>query len=906
MAREGEVSGGFLDTIKQPGNPAPVPAGRRRAPRDGDARLASPSRFAAYAWATLALLLGLSLTGLAYYHQERSQRAVWLAEQRALADQGLASLQTRLHAAELLLRAAQSLFLSSDEVTPTEFADMYANLRPREQFPSLQALAYAQREMRPDGPHYITSMVAPKQGNEPIVGLDVDSQPRNLIGLLQAFDGDHATLSGPFRLLQLRGTATPIDGVTLRLPIYTPGPLPHTPAERDERMRGSIAVSFRAGELIDRALPEATRKVLHVRIDDITGGSDLPLYDSLPDRAMAATGFDFDRNLPYGGRVWNIRMQSLRAAPPTAWPQSLLPAGALASILLALLAFNVIGTRQRAIAMAGRMSRRFRASEERFRALNEQLPALVLLAEAGDGRISYANQASLAKLGNDLEARHLPTLFDDTHHYARLLQQSDAGDGIRFEALLHDNRLGRFWASISISRVRLDGSDKLLMVATDITEQRELTELLGHQASHDALTELYNRREFERRLQHVLDGMRVGAPMAVLLYIDLDQFKLINDTSGHLAGDQLLSQLAATMRGRLGAHDVLARLGGDEFGVLATGLDGIDAARAVAERVRQCIDDYVFTWENHRHRISASIGAVLVDRPGLTLKELLAQADAACYEVKDLGRNDVHFYSEHDRQATRRRAEMQWADRLRCAVSENRLLLAYQEIRPLRPAPSGSRVELLLRYREDDDRLITPGAFMPAAEHYGLMPTIDRWVVQTALAHFDRLHPDGADLRTVAINLSGASLEDQRHADQIIALLHQHRVEPSRVCFEITETMAVRNIERMAAFIKPLRAAGCKIALDDFGAGMSSFTYLKNLQVDIIKIDGSFVSDLLTDPISQAMVRAVADIGQQLGLEVVAEWVPDEATVQALLALGVEYGQGFKLHVPELARFQRE
>lgn len=896
---------GALDTSNMSNTPAPATGDRHREVPDGMPS-ASPTGFAAYAWAVLALLLGLLLTGLAHHQQQRSQHAEWMADQRILADKGFASLQARLHAAEILLRSVQSLFLSSDEVTPTEFANLYANLRPREQFPSLQALAYARRELRPDGAHFITSMVAPLQGNEPIVGLDVGSQPNNLAGLLRGFESDQAVLSGPFRLRQQAGTTAPADGVTLRLPIYTPGPMPTTPAERSERARGSIAVSFRVGGLIGQALPEETRAVLRVRIDDITAGGDLPLYDSAPGRAMTTRGFDFDRRLDYGGRVWNVRMQSLHAAPAPAWPQSVLPVGVLASILLALLVFSLIGTRQRAIALAWRMNRRYRASEERFRALNEQLPALVLLAEVDDGRISYANAASRSRLGNDVDQRNLPTLFDDTSRYAGLLGKPGTNGSSRFETLLHDDQGERFWASVSISRVRLDASDKLLMVATDITEQRELTELLGHQASHDALTGLYNRREFERRLQHVLEDVGADTPTAVLLYIDLDQFKLINDTSGHLAGDQLLVQLAGCLRRQAGDADVLARIGGDEFGMLVTGLGGLDAAKAVAERVRQCIDDYVFTWENHSHRISASIGAVLIDQPGLALKNLLAQADAACYEVKDLGRNDVHFYSEHDRQATFRREEMKWADRLRWAVNENRLLLAFQEIHPLQPAPAGSRVELLLRYRDDAGQLVTPGAFMQAAEHYGLMPAIDRWVVQTALANFDRLHPDGAGLCCAAINLSGASLEDQRHADQIIRLLHQHRVEPSRVCFEITETMAARNIERMAAFIEPLRAAGCRIALDDFGTGMSSFTYLKNLPVDVIKIDGSFVRDLLTDPVSQAMVRAVADVGQQLGLDVVAEWVPDEATVRALLALGVQYGQGFKLHTPELARFQLE
>ncbi|NMW25689.1 EAL domain-containing protein, partial [Rhodanobacter denitrificans] len=315
--------------------------------------------------------------------------------------------------------------------------------------------------------------------------------------------------------------------------------------------------------------------------------------------------------------------------------------------------------------------------------------------------------------------------------------------------------------------------------------------------------------------------------------------------------------------------------------------DRADAER-IAERVRRCIDGYVFIWEQRSYTISASIGGVAIDRPGILVKDLLAQADTACYMAKELGRNRVHFYSESDDETVRRHSEMEWANRLRWAVDEHRLMLTYQEIWPLPLAAGGEPdIEVLLRFREESGQLVVPGVFMPAAERYGLMPVVDRWVIETTLANFDRLHPTGGVLRMVAINLSGASVEDEALADLIIELLRRYRVEPSRVCFEITETVAVRNLSQVVRFMERLRAAGCRIALDDFGAGMSSFTYLKNLPLDIIKIDGSFVRDMLTDPVSHLMVRAVTDIGHRLGLEVVAEWVADAETVQALTALGV-------------------
>ncbi|MBQ4854992.1 EAL domain-containing protein [Rhodanobacter sp. B2A1Ga4] len=876
-----------------------------------DPAIPQPPRWhlAAWLWSLLALLLGLLLSLAAHEQQMRRLQAERTLIRNEMASKAYVSLQGRLHAAESLLRAAQSLFLSSEEVDAGEYAGFYANMRPREQFPGLLALAYAQREQRPDGEHYVTRWVEPEPGNERVVGLDVGMQPRNLAGLLASRDDDLATLSAPFHLAQLAEAGMTGEGVTLRLPIYGPGPPPRTVEERRARVRGSIAVSFRLDDLIGNALPDQLTRHLSVRVSDITGPDALPLFDSTPGLLVPPDGYRYESKLTYGGRVWNVVMQPLphrTGAGAGGWGRATLLAGVVASILLALLAYSVASTRQRALALGWRMSRRYRESEERFRALNELLPALVLLAEAAGGAVTYANQASRDRLGRHATERQLPELFEDPELRAQL-QQDDTRGCSRVDALLRNDEGGAFWASVAISRIRLNGRDKLLMVASDISEQRQLTELLSHQASHDALTELYNRREFERRLHDTLAATGAGTPPAVLLYIDLDQFKLINDTSGHLAGDQLLAQLAIVMRKQLGGTDVLARLGGDEFGVLATNVADRDEAERIAERVRRCIDGYIFIWEQRSCTISASIGGVMIDRPGILVKDLLAQADTACYMAKELGRNRVHFFSERDDETVRRHGEMEWANRLRWAVDEHRLVLTYQEIWPLPLAAGGEPdVELLLRFREESGQLVAPGVFMPAAERYGLMPVVDRWVIETTLANFDRLHPSGGALRMVAINLSGASVEDEALAGLIIGLLRRYRVEPSRVCFEITETVAVRNLSQVVRFMEQLRAVGCRIALDDFGAGMSSFTYLKNLPLDIIKIDGSFVRDMLTDPVSHLMVRAVTDIGHRLGLEVVAEWVADAETVQALAALGVNRVQGFSLHRPEPALFQRD
>lgn len=873
----------------------------------GDPLMPSPRswRRAALLWSLLALLLGLLVTLAVHRQQVRQMQAEQAFVRDEMANKTYLSLQARLRSAESLLRAVQTLFLASDEVTATEFSDFYANLRPREQFPSLLALAYAQREVRADGDHYVTRWVEPAAGNEAVTGLDVGQQPDNLAGLLASRDTDRATLSAPFRPVQ-GGRGATADGITLRLPIFDTGTSPQTIEQRRARIRGSIAVSFRANDLILSALPDPLLRELRMQITDVTGAQALPLFDSGPDRTPPGSAYGYERQLAYGGRVWSIRMQPLHEGLGTApWSSPTLPAGTLVSVLLALLVYSVTSTRQRALELGRQMSRRYRESEERFRALNELLPALVLLAEAEDGRITYANQAARDRLGEQLVQRELPELFEDHTLHAQL-RGTDARDCERVEALLHNAAGVRFWASVAITRIMLSGRAKLLMVATDISEQRLLTERLSHQASHDALTDLYNRREFERRLALALLAIDDSTPPSVLLYLDLDQFKLINDTSGHLAGDQLLIQLSTRMRRQLDQHDVLARLGGDEFGVLVTHVDDRETADRVAERLRRCIDGYVFSWEQRSYTVSASIGGVLIDRPNVLFKDLLAQADTACYMAKELGRNRVHFYSERDDETIRRHGEMEWANRLRWAVGEGRLVLLYQEIWPL-PLAAGDRpdIEMLLRFRDESGQLVVPGVFLPAAERYGMMPVVDRWVIETTLAHFDQLHPASECLAMVAINLSGASVEDESLADLIIGWLQQYRVAPARVCFEITETVAVRNLSQVVRFMERLRAAGCRIGLDDFGAGMSSFTYLKNLPLDIIKIDGSFVRDMLTDPVSHLMVKAVTDIGHRLGLEVVAEWVTDTETVQALTALGVNRVQGFSLHHPELALFQR-
>lgn len=852
-----------------------------------------------WAWSLLALLFGLALTAWAASLQHRRASSARTAEFQQAAREGTAAVSEGLRACGRLLRAVQTVFIASTDVDADEFANLYGNLRPRDEFPSLQAIAYSARG--PDD-HYRSLLVQPLAGNERVVGLDLEAQPNNLAAVFASRDADRVAMSAPFQLVQTGAPGREGLGVTMRLPVYSPGAPPRTVLERRERMRGSLAVSFLVRRLIADSVPADTLKQMRVVVTDVTGGTREVLYDA----GSGGEGQPIENDIAFGGRVWRLSMQPHRAgmAAASEWTQSMLWPGLIASVLFALLAWSVANTRRRALELGLRMSHRFRESEQRFRALNDLLPALVLLVRPSDGVVLYANQAAAARLGDGVVGVALDALFEDPALRRRLRTDDGAMRWDNVEAVLVSLGGDRFWVSTSIARVRVGDEERMLMVATDISEQRQLTELLSYQASHDNLTELYNRREFERHVRRALQSAGGGLASA-LLYIDLDQFKLINDTSGHLAGDQLLSQLAVVMSEIVGAADMLARLGGDEFGVL---LQDADAARAleVAEGLRLRIEGHIYAWEQRSYTISASIGVVLLDRPGMTLREALAQADTACYLAKEHGRNRIHLFSGDDDETIRRRGEMEWANRLRWAIEEGRLLLDYQEVRPLRDQGDAEpHIELLLRLRDEDGRVVAPGAFLPAAERYGLVPQLDRWVISEAISHFDRLHVGGGVPGRCSLNLSAASLEDEGLADYVLGLIARHGVTPQRLCFEITETVAVRNLARAVRFIERLRAVGCLVALDDFGAGMSSFGYLKNLPVDVIKIDGSFIRDMDADPMSCSIVDAITEIGHQRGLQVVAEWVGDARTMEILRKLGVDYGQGFGLHRPEPVLYQR-
>jgi diguanylate cyclase (GGDEF)-like protein/PAS domain S-box-containing protein len=429
-----------------------------------------------------------------------------------------------------------------------------------------------------------------------------------------------------------------------------------------------------------------------------------------------------------------------------------------------------------------------------------------------------------------------------------------------------------------------------VLIFHDVTESQRMTERLRWQATHDSLTGLINRYEFENRLHRVLQSAQDGQGAGVLCYLDLDQFKLVNDTCGHVAGDELLRQLSFMLGDRLAGRGTLARLGGDEFGLLLHPC-GIPAARAIAEDLREAIQQFRFVWTEHIFSIGVSIGVVAIDGESPNTEILLSAADTACYMAKDQGRNRVQVYEADDEALQARHAEMHWVSEINRALEEDRLILYCQDIVDAVTPEPVRHFEILLRMQADDGTIRQPGSFLPAAERYNLAPAIDQWVVRRALAWIAA--NDIPDDALYSINLSGRSLASDGFLDTVLAEMDRQAVSPRNLCFEVTETAAISNLASARAFMEALRARGCRFSLDDFGSGLSTFNYLQNLPVDFLKIDGAFVRDIHANPVHQSIVRSMNDVGHALGMFTIAEFVENDAVIDVLRGIGVDFLQGY-------------
>ena len=448
-----------------------------------------------------------------------------------------------------------------------------------------------------------------------------------------------------------------------------------------------------------------------------------------------------------------------------------------------------------------------------------------------------------------------------------------------------------------------------VMVFHDCTPARKLTQELAWQATHDALTGLANRREFERQfIETIALAQADDTHQHILCFLDLDQFKVVNDACGHEAGDTLLRQVASILQMRIRSTDTLARLGGDEFGLLLKKCS-LDKAVQIAELLRQQIQAIQFVWEDQVYRIGVSIGITVIDACHSDMNSLLSAADAACYAAKAKGRNCIQVYQPDDRVIVQERGDRQWQSRIYKALEEGRFHLHIQPINPVSKLKGKQLAEVLLRLTGEERQLIMPAAFIPAAERYQLMPTLDRWVIQSFLDQYEaHLKTSAASQTEIAgrmytLNLSGASLSQADLLPFLKTQLAQHHVPAETLCFEITETAAIVNLHHASQLITELKSIGCSFALDDFGSGMCSMNYLKNLPVDFLKIDGSFVQRMVHSHTDYAIVECFNRLSHNLSIETVAEWVEDDQTLTQLTQMGVDYVQGFGIAKPVLLHF---
>ncbi len=530
-----------------------------------------------------------------------------------------------------------------------------------------------------------------------------------------------------------------------------------------------------------------------------------------------------------------------------------------------------------------------------------------------EGRIDYANGAAELMLGCRLDMAEgnrlsdLVGLVDEADRkplgdpIQRCLSEGTRIDLGRRTLMLSKTSGQEHSIELSAAPIRAGQGDVFgaVVLLHDVSEIRGLARQMSYQASHDPLTGLVNRREFERRLDEIIAGARSGGSTHVLCYLDLDRFKAVNDTCGHMAGDNMLREVASLIRDQVRDSDIVARIGGDEFGMLLSGCP-LEKARQISDDVVAAIRDYRFVWRDRIFNIGVSVGLVEISHESGTLEELMSAADSACYVAKQKGRGRVHVYSARDEAVARQRGEILWLQRLQRALKEDRFELFLQPIvSATGRVDTGPACEVLLRMRNEDGGSATPSDFMEAAERYHLMPNVDRWVLQTTFGAIGSGVLTLPDNRSCTVNLSGQTLGDPQFLDFVVQCLDYSGVAPGQICFEVRESAVIGNLTHAARFIAVLHGMGCQFALDDFGSGIGSFANLKNLSMDYLKIDGAIIRGLGSDDVSQAMVAAMIKLARTLKIRVIAEHVETDTVFTMVRDMGVDFIQGYAVGRPE-------
>jgi diguanylate cyclase (GGDEF)-like protein/PAS domain S-box-containing protein len=531
-----------------------------------------------------------------------------------------------------------------------------------------------------------------------------------------------------------------------------------------------------------------------------------------------------------------------------------------------------------------------------------------IIATGKEGNIQFMNPVAESITGwteDEATERTLGMVFplsygpDETKvNFPDLLTDQEESPFIFKNCILHNRAGATVHTDGSLAAIRdRDGNlDGQVLAFRDTTEMRRMSETITYQASHDTLTGLSNREEFSEQLKQVISESQATGSENALIYLDIDQFKVVNDLCGHTAGDELLLKTTTVIKSVIRSSDLSARLGGDEFGILLAGAN-INQATEIAQRLQSRLRETKLIWDKHVFNITTSIGVVMINGQDQDIHDVFAAADDACYIAKDAGGNKIKIYDVQENLFAKRRGEMQWISRLTKALEEDRFRLYFQPIVPITDTGSGiKKCELLIRMIDQEGNIVMPADFIPAAERYNLMPAVDRWVVQNAFKAYKLLSDElGAESNPYffTINLSGAFLADETSLDFLVYEFQEYGVPPSAFCFEVTETEAISNMKTASRFITELKEIGSTFALDDFGSGFSSFNYLKMLPIDYLKIDGIFVKDMDQDPVNRGMVEAINSIGKVMKIKTIAEFVGNEAILSELEAIGVDYGQGY-------------
>jgi len=747
-------------------------------------------------------------------------------------------------------------------------------------------------------------------GNLPVKFVEPYS-PRNVVMLGRDLISDEAG-AGELRLALLEGRARVLNNWTLPTKsgglIYLAKPtfrglhVPETADQRFLQANGFFVLAMHAGRLtslLQAEYPDAT-----LLLSDSDTYLDIGIDHWITFGDSWTHPLQVNGALPMPGKIHHLEMQRLLSIkellPALSWAMTLLLASG------AMLLFRMLQFRHQAKLEFRLKEQAVQEERKRAQGTLQSLSDAVLVTD-DDGKVLYRNPVADRLLGVELEGSNQKSLAEalrfvdaktreplaDTQKYLSGLLE---GKGRR-DVLLVTEEEGLVAVDNRISRLNADGYGGLVMVMRDVRVERELTDRLQYQATHDMLTGLWNRNAFEGKVNETLAQVQVTGDTHSLLFIDLDRFKLVNDTAGHQAGDELLKSVANVLSAGLRSEDILARMGGDEFAVLLH-RHGIDLAADVATRLRRSLENLRFNWEGALHEVQASIGVVPIIPESGSLVDLMAHADLACHAAKEAGRNSIHVYRPNDEVVSTSRAQMQLLNKIQDAIDHNRFELYRQPMRSTGESSEPVIYEFLLRMFDESGKMTSPGVFLPAAERYDMMHHVDNWVVERAfqLMADPQCMPPGS---ICTINLSGQSLSNEELYPHIVRLRDVYGVDPRRVCFEVTETAAIRNMAAASELLASLRKEGYRIMLDDFGAGMSSFGYLNKLKVDFIKIDGQFVCDVVKDPLAASMVRMVCEIAELLQVKTVAEKIESEEVLRHVSNIGVDYVQGFHVQRPE-------